>query len=80
MYSFSWVKEFATAQHCPALAELYMLNPLAVIITAYRALILPDAVFPMTAGISGGIFIAVVFVMTAYGLFQKLQRNFSDMF
>jgi len=80
MYSFSMVAQIASDKHLPLLAELYMLNPLAVIITAYRALILPDVVFPVTAGAGAGIVIAGLFVILAYGLFQKLQKNFSDMF
>jgi len=80
MYSFSMVEQIASACHFPVLAELYMLNPIAVVITAYRALILPGSAFPLTAGVAGGLVIAVIFVFAAYSLFQKLQKNFSDMF
>jgi len=80
MYSFSMVEQIVAAIHLPVLAEIYMLNPMAVIITAYRALILPGVAFPMTAGAGGGVLIAAAFVFAAYFLFQKLQKNFSDMF
>lgn len=80
MYSLSLVEDFAKAHHLPVIAELYMLNPMAVIITAYRALILPDVAFPLGSGVAAGLVIAVIFTAVAYRMFQKLQKNFSDMF
>ncbi|MDO9541873.1 MAG: ABC transporter permease, partial [Kiritimatiellia bacterium] len=50
MYSYGMVEEIAASCNLPLLAEIYMVNPMAVIISAYRALILPDAVFPLGAG------------------------------
>lgn len=80
MYSFQYVQQIAADYGLPILAELYLLNPLAVIVGAYRALILPGAAFPLNAGAAAGLFLAVIFVMFAYRLFQRLQKNFSDMF
>lgn len=78
MYSLALVIEMARNYGAPMLASVYMLNPMAVIITAYRALILPDAVFPFTAWSAAGAVIPLILLLGAYILFQKLQRNFSD--
>jgi ABC-type polysaccharide/polyol phosphate export permease len=80
MYTFALVEQIAAASNLPGLAKLYMLNPMAIIIGAYRALILPGTPFPVTQEAAAGIFITIVFVVLAYRLFQKLQKNFSDMF
>jgi ABC-type polysaccharide/polyol phosphate export permease len=80
MYSYAMVEQIAVAYNLPVLAQVYMANPMAVIISAYRALILPDAVFPLGMGTYAGAAIALVFVFPAYRLFKKLQSNFSDMF
>jgi len=80
MYSYGMVEKIAASCNLPVLAELYMINPMAVIISAYRALILPDVVFPFGAGTVVGAGITLLFVFPAYRIFKKLQRNFSDMF
>ena len=53
---------------------------MAVIISAYRALILPGFAFPLGAGTFAGIGLMLLFILFAFRLFKKLQRNFSDMF
>ncbi|MFA7159235.1 MAG: ABC transporter permease [Kiritimatiellia bacterium] len=80
MYSYGMMEEIALAYNLPVLAQVYMANPMAVIISAYRALILPGAAFPLGAGTCAGAIIALLFVFPAYRLFRKLQGNFSDMF
>jgi len=60
------------------LRELYMANPLTVIITAYRSLQIPGELFPWTAGaIIGWCWPAILFV-AAYLFFQRSQRYFGD--
>lgn len=80
MYSVPLVQQIAASYGLTWLAELYMANPVAVIITAYRALILPGAVFPFGAGAAIGVLLVLIFTAFAYRLFRKLQPNFSDMF
>lgn len=80
MYSYGMVAEIAEASNLPLLARLYMVNPLAVIISAYRALILPGFAFPLGAGVFFGAGLTLLFVFPAYRLFKKSERNFSDMF
>ena len=80
MYSYGMVEQIAASCNLPVLAELYMVNPMAVIIGAYRALILPDVAFPLGAGTFIGMGLMILFVLFAFRLFKKLQRNFSDMF
>lgn len=80
MYSYGMVEKIAADHNLPVLAELYMVNPMAVIISAYRALILPDVAFPLGAGTFIGMGLMILFILFAFRLFKKLQRNFSDMF
>lgn len=80
MYSYGYVEKIAASCNLPVLAELYMVNPMAVIISAYRALILPDVVFPFGAGAYTGTGLMLLFILFAFRLFKKLERNFSDMF
>jgi len=80
MYSYGMVEHIAAACNLPVLAEIYMANPMAVIIGAYRALILPGVAFPAGAGTLAGLGLMCLFVLFAFRLFKKLQRNFSDMF
>lgn len=81
MYSYGMVVEqIAASCSPPVLAELYMVNPMAVIIGAYRALILPGVAFPLGVGTFAGMGLMLLFILFAFRLFKKLQRNFSDMF
>ncbi len=80
MYSLALVHDLAARYAWPALTSLYMLNPMAIIITGYRALILPSAVFPASATVLAAGLLPILFLWLAYHLFQKLQHNFSDFF
>lgn len=80
MYSFGMVQQIAGASGLPVLAEVYMANPMAIIISAYRVLILPGASFPFGPGAAAGLCLTLLFTALAYRMFQKLQKNFSDMF
>lgn len=65
-------------QH-PLVYQLYLLNPVTVIITAYRALLLPGVEFPWT--VTSIISLVMPFVLLIIGrfTFNKMQRNFADM-
>ncbi len=80
MYTVELVNGMAAQMGRPVLASLYMLNPMAAIITGYRALILPDSVFPISWFSFASMLWPVAFLAGSYALFQKLQRNFSDLF
>lgn len=77
MYNLSFVEHFAAKY--PALTSLYMLNPMALIITAYRAVSQAGVAIPLawptfaSAAISVGIFFLGLWS------FQKLQKNFADL-
>ena len=71
------LKEFATSH--PFLMQLYMLNPMAVINTGYRALMLPGTEFPWSALSVVGFAIPIVLLCAGYLCFRRLQRNFADM-
>jgi len=79
MYSLSLVNSMANQYGVPALASFYMLNPMATIITGYRALILPGTAFPMSLFSAVSMLLPVVLLVGSYALFQKLQKDFSDM-
>lgn len=76
MYNLSFVERFASAS--PLLVNLYLLNPMAVILTGYRTLILGTP-FPLSAWAAGGALLAPLILVGAYALFQSSQRYFSDM-
>ncbi len=79
MYSLTLVNTMAERYGMPALASLYMLNPMAVIITGYRALILSGASFPFSLCSIVSILLPFLILLGSYALFQKLQKDFSDM-
>lgn len=76
MYPMSLVE--TVAQQHPWVGQLYLLNPLTVIITAYRALQLPDTVFPWSVASIIGLTWPLVLLCAAYVLFQRTQGKFSD--
>lgn len=58
--------------------ELFMLNPLSVIVTAYRAIQIPEVTFPWsTAALIGWCWPVLLFV-GAFMIFQRSQRYFAD--
>ncbi|SMP38406.1 ABC transporter permease [Desulfonatronum lacustre] len=62
----------------PFLGNLYFLNPMASIITMYRALLLPESVFFWSWGVVLGLVWPIIFLYFAYRIFQSAQRNFAD--
>ena len=77
MYNLSFVERFAANR--PLLMSLYLLNPIAPIITGYRAMILPGVAFPCSGFALAGLAAGLVFVWIGYAVFQRAQRNFADM-
>jgi len=77
MYDLSFVQR--AAQVSPLLANLYMLNPVAVIITGYRAMTMPGEVFPWTPYTIAGLLLPIVLLWIAYVVFQRSEKNFADM-
>lgn len=77
MYNLSFIQPFF--ERAPWLANLYFLNPMAPIITGYRALLLPESSFIWSWGAIVGLAWPVVILFVAYRVFQHSQRNFSDL-
>ncbi|OQA23864.1 MAG: Teichoic acid translocation permease protein TagG [Verrucomicrobia bacterium ADurb.Bin345] len=77
MYNLSFVEK--AAAQWPTLSGLYVLNPMAVIITAYRATALPDVAFPWTAVSVAGLVLPLLLIVVAQKTFERSQHNFSDM-
>lgn len=77
MYTLGLVQVMTAG--APRLQQVYLLNPLAVIITGYRSLQLPATEFPWSnAALLGWIWPAFL-LFAAYVIFQRAQKNFSDM-
>ena len=74
MYNLTFVER--AAERWPWVMDLYLLNPMALIITGYRALQLPGAAFPW-----GWIYWLwpMALLALAWSLFQRSQRNFADL-
>jgi ABC-type polysaccharide/polyol phosphate export permease len=77
MYDLSFVQKLAINN--PIIFDLYMINPMAIIITGYRALLLPSVHFHWTIYTIAGAIIPLLLFYTAYRIFQWLQRDFADM-
>lgn len=58
--------------------SLYMLNPLSVIVTAYRAMQISTISFPWSPWAVAGILWPFVLAAIAFVTFQRSQRYFSD--
>ncbi len=76
MYNLSFLERFAGGHTW--IASVYLLNPLAVVITAYRALVLPGVSFPWNAWSAAGLALPLVLLAAALGVFQRAQRHFAD--
>jgi ABC-type polysaccharide/polyol phosphate export permease len=77
MYNLSFVERLMTTR--AHLLDIYMLNPMAVIVTAYRAMILPDVGFPWSGYALVGLLWPLVLFVVALIVYQKAQKNFADM-
>ena len=77
MYNLSFVEQHLS--HWPWVLDLYMLNPIAVIVTAYRAMTEPGVSFPM--GWAPVVSVALIGVTFVIGLrvFRRLEKNFADL-
>lgn len=76
MYNLSFLDKVTTAM--PWVQDLYMLNPLAVIVTAYRALSLTGSAFPFTPSAAVSVVFMAGLFAAALAAFQRMQRNFAD--
>jgi ABC-type polysaccharide/polyol phosphate export permease len=77
MYNLTLVRDHAG--HIPYLLDVFMLNPMAIIATAYRALMVPGVDFPWGPSVAASIIISLVLLVVGYRVFQRLQRDFADM-
>lgn len=77
MYDLSLVETMA--RNHTWVIQLYMLNPMANIITAYRAALLPDAIMPIMPTACIGIAIPFILFAISHRVFQRAQRNFADL-
>lgn len=77
MYNLEFVRHFAAAH--PTAASLYMLNPMSVVITAYRAVSIPGVALPMEwpSWVALGVCVGMFFAGKT--VFERLQKNFADM-
>lgn len=74
MYNLALVEQFFG----PALSPAYLLNPVALIITAYRAAQIPGSHLPMTPATLVAALWPLLFLALAWKVFQRAQRNFAD--
>lgn len=76
MYNLSFVNR--VAEHHPWVPHLFLLNPLTVILTAYRAVISTGVTFPWEPASMVAIAIILGLTVASWILFQKLQKDFAD--
>lgn len=76
MYPLSMIE--ALAGEATWISSLYMLNPLSVIVTAYRAMQLSSVSFPWSPWVIVGLSWPVLLAGIAFVTFQRSQRYFAD--
>ncbi len=77
MYNLSLVDRMAAAH--PWVPHLFLLNPITVIITGYRAVITAGTVFPWEASSAAALVLIGLLAWWAWRLFQRLQQDFADL-
>lgn len=77
MYDLTMVNRLA-GEFRPWVLDVYLLNPLAGLFTAYRWAFLPGTPWPDHPNIWIGLAWPIVFTPLAALLFRRLQRNFAD--
>lgn len=77
MYNLSFVERVAESH--PWVPHLFLLNPITVIITGYRAVITAGVTFPWEAGSYAALAFILVLAVWSGRLFQRLQKDFADL-
>jgi len=75
MYNLSLLRPWTASR--PWLMNVYLLNPLAPILTGYRALLLGTP-FPWSAAALAGLLWPLALLAAAGAVFRRAQRNFAD--
>lgn len=76
MYPLSMIENLAG--DATWITSLYMLNPLSVIVTAYRAMQISSVSFPWSPWAIAGVLWPFLLAAVAFVVFQRSQRYFSD--
>lgn len=77
MYDLSFIQAFAEDMN-PWILQLYSLNPLVGIFTAYRWAYLPGAVFEPTLWMGIGLGLPLILLLVSWCIYKRAQRNFAD--
>lgn len=77
MYNLEYVEHMTT--RIPWIMDLYLLNPIAGIITAYRALIMPDTAMPCSASLWGALALVVLLLLLSLRVFDRQEKDFADL-
>jgi ABC-type polysaccharide/polyol phosphate export permease len=78
MYDLSFLAGFATGDWA-WVRDAYLLNPMAGLLTLYRAAILPGYTFPWTPWSVAGLALPAVLLLAGGLVFRKAQRNAADL-
>lgn len=78
MYDLAFIANNPAMQNMGVLLDIYMLNPMASLITAYRACFLPDTAMIWTPWAIAGMLWPILFVIGSGLLFRRLQKDFAD--
>lgn len=77
IYNLSFIDRFM--ERAPWLWNIYLLNPMAGIVTAYRAMQIPGSTFPWSWPIVIGLALPIPLLLLAYQVFQRHQKYFADL-
>lgn len=77
MYPLEMVEQLA-ASH-PWIMKIYLLNPMTVILTAYRSLQVPGVGFIWNKASIAGLLLPFVLLVAGFAIFRRAQRSFADL-
>jgi len=76
MYDLEFVRQRAVGMEW--IADVFMLNPLAIIMTGYRTALIPNTPFPWNGYAIAGLIFTGLFSLFAFLIFKKGEKNFAD--
>jgi ABC-type polysaccharide/polyol phosphate export permease len=78
MYNLALVERFAHGARA-GLLELFMLNPLAVLITAYRCITVSGLSFPWSPAVFVALAVIGLLFLLSLRVYERAQRHFADL-
>jgi len=76
MYDLEFVRQRAVGLEW--IADVFMINPMAIIMTGYRCALIPGTPFPWNPYAVAGLIFTALFIAVSLLVYKKGERNFAD--